>query len=305
MNISQTQTKRVLVTGASGFVGRHALPTLAEKGYEIHAISLNRQLTEIPAVWHSADLLIRSSIAELLKTIRPTHLLHFAWYTEHGKFWNSPENVRWVEATLALVSMFVQSGGKRAVIAGTCAEYDWNYGLCTEEITPLSPCTLYGTCKNACRQITTAYANQVNLSLAWGRIFFPYGPCEKGERLVPSVIQALLKENPISCTHGNQFRDFIFVQDAADAFVELLESEVVGPVNIGSGQPTKIKEVVKLLVELVGGTREDPVRFGAITPPPNDPPFLIANVGRISNEVGWKPRWQLREGLLETVRKAM
>src|SRR5262245_60125142 len=162
--------KRVLVTGASGFIGRAVLPELAARDYEIHAVSRSRSIPEAErTTWHAADLLAPGQAARLIETVRPTHLVHLAWVTEHGAYWTSPENLDWVQASLQLVRAFAANGGARAVLAGTCAEYDWRFGFCREGVTPLAPQTLYGVCKHALASVVEAFAAAQGLSAAWCR----------------------------------------------------------------------------------------------------------------------------------------
>jgi len=293
--------KRVLVTGASGFIGRHGLPALAARGFDVHAVSSTGR-PEGPVTWHSANLFDRDQVTRVLDEIRPTHLLHFAWYTEHGKFWNSAENLPWVESSLFLLRTFTKQGGRRAVLSGSCAEYDWRHGYCSEFATPAEAATLYGTCKNALRTVSAKYAANAGLSLAWGRIFFLYGPGEVEKRLVPLVVRSLQEGGPVRCSHGRQYRDFLHSQDCGDAFVALLESPVEGPVNVASGRPVAIGEVVRTIASLFPGGESIPIEFGAIPTPPDDPPLLVADIRRLTNEVGWTPRFGLREGLIHTMK---
>jgi nucleoside-diphosphate-sugar epimerase len=184
-------------------------------------------------------------------------------------------------------------------MGGTCAEYDWKYGYCSEFVTPRNPDTPYGICKKALQEIVNSYSETTNLSSAWGRIFFPYGAYEYPNRLVSSVILSLLKGEPARCSHGNQIRDFLYVQDVADAFVALLESEVTGAVNIGSGQPIAIKDVVYKIADVIG--RSDLIQLGAIPSPPKETPLLVADVTRLSNEVGYFSQFDFETSLMETV----
>jgi nucleoside-diphosphate-sugar epimerase len=284
------------VTGASGFVGRHCLPALVAQGYEIHAVSSRRKPASGEQVnWQCADLLDPEQVERLLASVQPSHLLHLAWVTEPGKYWNAPENVRWVRASLDLVEAFARNGGQRVVGAGTCAEYDWSYGYCSEGVTPLHPLSLYGVCKHSLQMILSAFAARVVMSLAWGRLFYLYGPHEHPARLVPSVIRALQRGEPALCSHGNQIRDFLYVEDAATALVRLLDSDLSGPVNVASGYPVPLKRIISHIAETM--QRPDLVRLGALPVSPDDPPLLTADVRRLSEGTGWEPRYDLDRGL--------
>lgn len=294
--------KRVLLTGASGFIGRQAVAPLAAKGYEIHAVTSREPAAPAANVrWHRADLMDAGATERLLAQVRPTHLLHFAWYAEPGKYWRSPMNFRWLEASLALLRHFRDAGGRRAVMAGTCAEYDWTgAGVCSESETARRPATPYGVCKNALQETMRSFCEVEALSGAWGRIFFLHGPGEHPSRLVPSVVNALLEGGEARCTHGNQVRDFLHVEDVAGAFVALLDSAVEGPVNIASGRPVTLREVVLAAADCLGARER--VRFGALPAPQNEPPVLVADVRRLSAEVRWQPRYDLAGGLAQSVR---
>src|SRR5207247_2475843 len=141
--------KRVLVTGGTGFIGRNVLAPLLERGFELHATYLRDPIQVEDVSWHRCDLLDAAAVRTLLHAVKPSHLLHFAWYTEHGKYWSSPANLDWTAATLGLLRSFRDCGGSRIVAAGTCAEYEWGTERCSEIETPLKPRTLYGTSKNA------------------------------------------------------------------------------------------------------------------------------------------------------------
>jgi nucleoside-diphosphate-sugar epimerase len=294
---------RVLLTGATGFIGRHAVTSLRERGFDVHAVARKAPLedgTAQDATWHTADLLDPLAARTLIELVRPTHLLHLAWYAEHGRFWASTENVRWVEASLGLLRTFSACGGQRAVMAGTCAEYDWSTaGWCAEGVTPLGPSTLYGACKHALGVIAQAWSEAIGVDFAWGRIFFLYGPREDPGRLVPSVTRSLLSGQPALCSHGRQLRDFLYSSDVADAFAALLDSNVCGSVNIGSGESTSIGDLVERVAAAVG--RPDLVRLGALPAREGEPMELVADVSRLRDEVKWAPSLTMTEGIERTV----
>ena len=290
-------SRRVLVTGASGFIGRHSLNSLLERDFEVHAVYAHDPIeSDARVIWHKADLLDEAS-RELCDKVRATHLLHFAWIATPGIYWTSPENLEWKESTLALLEAFKESGGSRAVLAGTCAEYDWSVpqDFFSETTSPLKPTTLYGTCKHETHLAAEQFAQSQSMSLAWGRIFFLYGPHEPQTRLVPYVITSLLAGRVAECSSGEQIRDFLHVGDVADAFVALLDSEVIGAVNIASGAPVAVEEVIYVIADMLGN--RELVHLGAKPTPENDPPRLVADVMRLKDEIVWSPRYGLKDGL--------
>ena len=282
--------KRVLVTGAGGFIGRQTLEPLRARGFEVHTAGRAQ----------GVDLLTPGAAAAAVAGARPTHLLHLAWYAEHGRFWTAPENLAWVGASLELLRAFAEAGGQRAVVAGTCAEYAWGAdGRCAEGRTPLAPATLYGAAKHGLHEVLRAYAAQAGVSLAWGRVFFSFGPHEPAGRLVPSVARALLAGREAPVTHGRQLRDFLAVEELGDAFAALLDSTVQGAVNVASGEPIALRELVELIAHAAG--RPDLVRFGAVEARPGEPAELVADVARLAGEVGWRPREPLDAGVERAV----
>jgi nucleoside-diphosphate-sugar epimerase len=295
-----TQSRRVLVTGASGFIGRHAVPILLARGFEVHTVGRRNIFHGIDAVrHHGADLLADTEMRYLMEAIRPTHLLHLAWNVTHGQFWTAVDNLDWVAASLRLSRLFAQVGGQRAVYAGTCAEYDWNHALLDETQTPLVPATLYGTAKRALGSMLESAANQTHVSTAWGRIFFLYGPNETPKRLIAHVITALLQGQPALCSPCTQERDLMHVEDVAGAFVSVLESAWEGPVNIASGTCRPLRDAVRLIGEITG--RPDLIQLGARPMPASEPNRLAAATDVLNNRIGFQPRYKLQDGLEATV----
>jgi len=292
--------KRVLLTGATGFIGRHCLTSFLSHGYDIHAVSSRIvQNSNANITWHQANLLNSREIGDLVTRVKPTHLLHLGWYLVPGNYSAARENLLWIQASLELLRKFHEVSGVRVVMAGSCMEYDWKYGYCSEDTTPRVPNTFYGTCKDVLQSLLCAYSGETGLSSAWGRIFFLYGPHEHPARLVSSVIRSLLRNEPALCSHGKQIRDYLYVQDIADALVALLESNVQGPVNIGSGQPIALRDIIYRIGRKLN--RDEMIRLGAIAANPNDSSLVVADVGRLATEVGWRPRYDWDNGLERTI----
>lgn len=298
---------RLLVTGASGFVGRPTLRRLVQRGLEVHAVTRGPALPGPLAsvVCHAVDLLEPSARAALVERVRPTHLLHLAWEATPGTYWTSPLNAAWLAASLDLVDRALALGCRRVVAAGTCAEYAWGPSSeasapLDEATSPLAPATPYGQAKDALRAGLAARCQAAGAAWAWGRIFFAYGPGEPDGRLVPSVARALLEGREAKASEGLQRRDYVHVDDVAAAFAALVDHDLVGPVNLATGVATPVRDLVLTLGRLAG--RPELVRLGAVPVRPGEPPVVAARVDRLLRELGLRPRFDLEAGLADTLR---
>jgi nucleoside-diphosphate-sugar epimerase len=257
------------------------------------------------ATLHRANLLDEPEVDALRARVAPTHLLHFAWIATPGVYWQSPDNVRWLAASEHLMREFRARGGLRIVMAGSCVEYDWSKGgVCEERASPAvdtaeAPLSLYAAAKIALQKKLADFSAGDYLSAAWGRIFFQYGPYEHPERLVPSVIRHLLLNQEALCTHGRQVRSFLHVADVGAAFASLLDSEVQGPVNIGSDERIALAELIERIAFEIG--RPDLIRLGARIAPTGEPPLLVPDIRRLRDEVRWQPRFTLSTGITDTI----
>lgn len=275
---------RIAVTGAGGFIGAHAVRRLQALGHEVVAVGRTRPGARAGAAFVETDLL-RAEHRQWLDEHRPDRLLHLAWYAEHGKFWSSPLNADWCEATARLVENFCASGGQRIVMAGTCAEYDWSQGICREDRTPLRPHSAYGREKDRARRLSADICARHQVPLAWGRIFLPFGPGEDSRRLLPSLVACLLGRRapfPVNCGHR---RDFLPVEAVAEAFAWLVDSEAEGAFNICSGKALEVGEIVQRLARLLNA---DPAPLLRLARRELDYPPLLAGDNRALAQAGWK-----------------
>lgn len=290
---------RILLTGASGFIGQHCLKILCEQGHEVHAFGRNVKNTSTSVTWHQLDMRDFSVVADVMQSVKPTHLLHLAWYTAAKGYWTAAENLQWVAISLELLRHFVANGGQRVVHAGSCAEYAWQHAMYHETDTPRTPSTLYGRTKSDLNKLTDFYAAQEDFSFAVARIFFLYGPHEAPTRLVASVIRALLANTTAPCSPGLQQRDFLHVEDAAQAMVQLLLSDVRHAVNIGSGKAVAVHDIADMIGEILG--KNELLDFTAYPPPEHEPAVICADNTRLVKEVGWSPKYDLETGLQQTI----
>lgn len=283
---------RVLVTGASGCIGRAAVTALRSAGATVFATSRS-------GTGHRADLLDPAARQGLLAEASATHLLHLAWITDHGAYWTSRENIIWLAASADLLAHFAAAGGRRAVGAGSCAEYDWRSlppGP-IDEAAPIDPQTAYGACKAGLHHIGVAMAGAGGFGYAWGRIFHTYGAGENENRLVAHVARALAAGREAKCGPGAYLRDYMDFRDVGSAFAALVISDVEGPVNIASGEGTTVDSVVATL-ESIAGSRGR-IETGALSRYDTAPAALVADTGRLRDEVGFAPTISLARGLAD------
>ncbi len=285
---SRSETATVLATGCSGFLGRHCLEALVRHGFRVHAVSRAAR-TDQPAdkiAWHNLDLQSRGPVERLIATLRPTHLLHLAWVTTPDVYRYAPENLDWLDASLALVRSFGEHGGQRFVGVGSCAEYGAGAGACVEDGTPIRPVTVYGQCKAAFWMATQAYAQRYGFSAAWGRVFLPYGQGDEPHRLIPSLLAALTAGTPINVTDGSQIRDFVCAADVAELLVRLLATpEARGAYNIGTGRGIAVRQVIEWVADHFRA--RELVHFGTRPRRDDEPPSLVADMAKIERVLGW------------------
>jgi nucleoside-diphosphate-sugar epimerase len=295
---------RVLVTGASGFIGSHLTRLLVREGCAVYVLLRNTSST-----WRIEDILpkveiIRGDLLELdavmqqLKKIQPEICIHLAWYAEPGKYWVSEENLRMLSTTLQLASCLAKLGCKKFVGTGTCVEYDTDLGYLSEN-SSTKPRSLYAAAKLASCNILIELAGGAHLDFAWARLFQPFGPYEDQHRLVPSIICSLLHNRAANLTKGEQIRDFLHVQDVARAIWAITQSKLSGPVNVGSGTPISVRDLAAKIGDILG--KQDLLRFGALPMSPTEPKFICANNARLRDNTAWVPLFDLEEGLRHTI----
>lgn len=265
----------ILVTGGHGFIGRATVAALRQDGAAV--IAPRRA---------DCDLLNADARARLIADTRPDTLVHLAWETRPGTFWSAPENRLWQDASLDLVTRFLEGGGRQLVVAGTCAEYRWGPDPLDEATTALAPATLYGECKNALRASLVDRCRTAGAALAWGRVFFPCGPGEAPEKLIPMLVAALTGARAPFGVNADSRRDYLGVAAVGRAFATLVAHRAEGAFNIASGKATRIGDLVTLLAERLGA---DP-RIVLDLPPsrPDRDPVILGTTARLS-ALGWQP----------------
>jgi dTDP-6-deoxy-L-talose 4-dehydrogenase (NAD+) len=268
----------ILLTGATGFVGRQLLRALLDRGCRVRpVVREGKQKTlahddAIETIVASPDIFAESAAWWARTCSGIDTVIHAAWYAEPGQYLQSPKNLDCLSGTLRLAEGAVQARVRRFVGIGTCFEYDLNAGRLSID-TPLKPSTPYAQAKVDAFNALSAALPRQNVAFAWCRLFYLYGEGEDSRRLAGYVRARLQAGEPAELSSGSQIRDFLDVREAARMIVDVALGRGEGPVNICSGKPITVRELAEHIADEVG--RRDLLRFGARPDNQGDPPCVI------------------------------
>ena len=296
MQTMTLSSKRVLVTGATGLIGTELAEPLLEKGFEIYAITIDNENPDNGIHWIKGNLFDTEFIKKTIDDLKPTYLLNMAWCTT-GDYLKSDMNYQFLSAGLNLLRYFKDNGGKRAVFVGTCFEYQFKDSPLKETDALQADRTTYSFCKNKLHEIADYYCAKNNISFAYGRIFYVYGHSEAKTRLTGMVIDKLSKNEQVVIKSGSLLKDYMYSKDIANAFVALMDSEVLGTVNICTGKAISIKEYVLEIAKQM--EKESLVIFQ--DEPSNQPPIIVGDNTRLTKEVRYKIIYDLKSALKEII----
>ncbi len=282
--VEGTQARSILVTGGTGFVGRHVVKHLLDSNFRIVLLTRARERcsilpdSRIAEIRTTADL-FSETLEGLTNLVSGcSTLIHCAWCTDRSDYQTSHLNANCLEGTIRLAQAFSSSGGIHFVGLGTCAEYDYSDGTVTLS-TPLRPTSLYAACKASAFFVLENLFAQRGVNFTWCRLFYLFGDGERPDRLIPTVRRHLEEGTPVPLTDGTQIRDFLDVREAARLISEVAMACHNGPVNICSETGISVRALVESIADEYG--RRDLLKFGARSMNRYDPPCIIGK--RASN----------------------
>jgi UDP-glucose 4-epimerase len=304
--ISNLKGKRVLVTGASGFVGRHVLAQGLVAGVEVHGLSRTKRQSE-GVQWWQGDLLDVDSIGQIISRIRPEGILHMAADgVAYGAAYSRDVLRTNVEGLANLLdSVKAADITPHVVIAGSGFEYaPQDRPLAEDDL--VRPNSIYGISKAAATQLAGIFAGSFPITVL--RFFSLYGPGEQEPRVVPYVIAQARRGLPIELTPGEQMRDYTYVKDAAEGFWRSIAATAPSKecriLNLASGTRITLRAFLELLGRLLleHGMTVD-LRFGARPYRSDELMNYTADIKKLRKELGWTPQTSLEDGLSETIKQ--
>ena len=298
--------KRILITGGGGFLGSHLVRRLHGKGHEVFLLASpafsGRRLGDLAGclpILHTAITDI-AGVAAVVGKARPDIIFHLASTPFNPPTTSASEHLNVIAGgTLALLEAMRAAPRARLVATGSAAEYgDGNH---LREHDPLRPTTWLGAAKAAATLLVETWVRMYGIDAVIVRLFTPFGPWEAPRRLIPYTIGCALKNRPVQLTSGSQQRDFLYVDDVADA-MERAAFQPLDPgavINVCSGRATTAREAAALVLEHMGNPV--PLETGAQPGRSDDIKVCSGDPGRAQELLGWRPTVSLPEGIARTV----
>lgn len=299
---------QVLLTGGSGFLGKHMAVFLKNKAVDVLAIGRNP--CPVPGVHNILVPELTAAQIERVLTenqIKIDAIVHLAAAGVHPNDRNHDTLLQMNTLLPAkLVAIAHKFGAKAMVMAGSSAEYaDSKIMQPWDEHAVLQSSKLYGATKAAGGICALSQAALLDMPVAWMRLFNMYGAGELPHRLFPSLLSSLMAEKPVDISAGTQLRDFIYVADVCEALWVTLNAlmtkkMVRGPYNVCTGVAHSVKDFARAMADYLGAD-PDLLRFGALPMRPDDLPYVVGNAAALQAATGWTSTYSLQQGVAHAI----
>jgi len=295
--------KKILIIGGSGFIGSKLIDFYLKKKFSVFSISLtkkkNKNIDNLKNFYF--DISDRNKCKNFFNKYSFHYIINVAGYVDHRSFFKKNNNI--IESHLLGTLNTVFNVNKSILIKylyiGSSDEYGLNKSP-QKELSREMPNSTYSFAKMSSAHFLQMISRAENFPSAIARIFLTYGPGQKENRFIPQIIKGCLDDAKFNTSSGRQLRDFCYIDDVVKAInMVLLSKKSVGKIyNIGSNKPIQIKKVVQMIKSIIG--KGTPV-YGSFSLRKNENVRLFPNINKIMKEIGWKPKFSLREGLIKTI----
>lgn len=301
--------KRVLITGASGFVGANLARTLLKSGHEVHLLlrehHLDWRLQDIRehVSVTGADLRDADSIFRAVKQIRPEWVFHLAAYGAYSFQTNVQDTLETnVQGTANLVQACLETGFEVFVNTGSSSEYGFKDHAPSEDELP-EPNSYYAVSKVSATMFCRYTAESKKVRIPTLRLYSVYGPYEEPKRLMPTLIRCGLDKKFPPLVNPETARDYVYTDDVVRAYILAAQTsgiEVGAIYNVGTGRETKLREVVEIARKVLDIPGEP--QWGSMESRIWDTGTWVADNRKIRDELGWCPEYSFEQGFRSTVR---
>jgi len=289
---------RILVSGATGFVGRHVINQIQGAGNDIVSIALENVSGESnykSINWIRANLAYLEPVKPIIKSFNPEVVIHLAWqgipnYSEGISKVNLDNSVQLLGFVLD------ETDCRKIIVSGSCLEYGKNEGLCRES-DPIQLTSFFSWAKYSLYQYLLLKCGERKVDLIWFRLFYVYGPGQRRGSLIPTLVQTLKdKRSPLIRSPLNR-NDFIYMEDVAEAFRWAVELRIEsGIYNLGSGQSRSVYDACQIVERKILGTNEISERMKHGATPEQEVNFW-ADMRKTKHALNWAPKTSLEQGI--------
>ncbi len=290
---------KLLVTGASGFIGKAVLKHAAKEGWEVAALIRAEQTETLRTAYPRLTPIVGRMEAppwQAIERFAPTAAFHAAWIATPGVYWTSPDNLQHLEWSNRFLTRLLDMGIDRAMVLGTSAEYRWG-GSPLSETAALEPNSLYARSKCQLYERLEAPFAKKNVRLAWGRVFYPYGAGEPPQKLCSAMASKLLRGERVELRTPWSEKDYIHISDLAGAICLVLNQGFTGPINLGTGRGVRVFDLVRTIARAAG---VDESRIGISEDATATADHAVADITALRG-LGFEPQVTLDDGLKQLV----
>ena len=244
------KSKKVIVSGATGFIGQHLIPILLKDGYEVLAISRNRKRAEFLPWFKDVKFISYDfhSDQQITKVEGFRGLIHLAWQ-DLPNYDSSIHVKKNLPCSYRFIDSLIDKGVNQVLIAGTCFEYGLKSGAISSSSTT-EPTTQYAIAKDTLRKKLTLLSFKKDFNLQWARIFYMFGKGQNSNSIISQLDFAIKNNQKVFLmSGGEQLRDYLPVEKASEKLSNLYKSGNKGIFNICSGKPISIRNLVESYIE--------------------------------------------------------